>query len=120
MLTLFTIFIAVAGAGLAFWFYNKRQVKNLADQIEDKNAVINAFRNHVEDNSTGQSTTSNTVKWSESEVVVDLRSEKKKKNNNRQKKSSSQNTHQKQQSQQPQQNSEKKNRPKPRRPKTQQ
>jgi len=52
MLTLFTIFIAVACAGLAFWFYNKRQVKNLADQIEDKNAVINAFRSHVEETST--------------------------------------------------------------------
>ena len=52
MLTLLTVFIAIAGAGFAFWFYNRRQVKTLADQIEDKNAVINAFRSHVEETTT--------------------------------------------------------------------
>ena len=105
MLTLFTIFIAIVGAGLAFWFFNKRQVKNLAEQIEDKNAVINALKQHVEETSTPV------------ETVVEIKVEKKKKYNNKPKKSS-QSAEPKQQ---PKQNSEKKNKPfKQRKPKPQQ
>ena len=48
MFTLLIVFITAVCAGLAFWFYSKRQVSSLSEQLEDKNAVINAFRNHVE------------------------------------------------------------------------
>lgn len=48
MFTLLIVFITAVCAGLGFWFYNKRQVSSLSEQLEDKNAVINAFRNHVE------------------------------------------------------------------------
>lgn len=51
MFTLLIIFITAVCAGLGFWFYNRRQVTSLSEQIEDKNAVINAFRNHVETSS---------------------------------------------------------------------
>ena len=39
-------------SGFGFWFYNKRQVNSLAEKIDDKDAVINALRNHVEETST--------------------------------------------------------------------
>lgn len=48
MFTLLIIFITAVCAGLAFWFYNRRQVSSLSEQLEDKTAVINAFRNHIE------------------------------------------------------------------------
>lgn len=48
MTMLLIVFITAVLAGLVFWFYNKRQVNNLSQQLEDKNAVINAFRNHVQ------------------------------------------------------------------------
>lgn len=120
MLTLFTIFIAVAGAGFAFWFYNKRQVKNLADQIEDKNAVITAFRNHVEETSTPVT------------PVVETQPQPQKKNSQQKSKNGGNKNHQngnKSQGQKvqpshsgkPNPSQDKKNRPnKPRKPKTQQ
>jgi len=116
MLTLLTIFITVAGAGFAFWFYNRRQVKNLADQIEDKNAVINAFRSHVEETVTTAPIEFN----SEFESVIDLKTEKKKKRYNNKTKKIVVTNETKQQPNQ-KQNTEKKNRPnKQRRPKPQQ
>ena len=48
MLTLLIIFIAIAASGFAFWFYNRKQITNLSEQIDDKNAVINALKGHVE------------------------------------------------------------------------
>ena len=52
MITLLIVFSAVLFAGFGFWFYNKRQVNSLAEKIDDKDAVINALRNHVEETST--------------------------------------------------------------------
>jgi|688.fasta_scaffold638269_2 hypothetical protein len=48
MLTLLIIFSAIVLSGIAFWFYNKRQINSLSDQLDDKNVVISALRNHVE------------------------------------------------------------------------
>jgi hypothetical protein len=48
MLTLLIIFIAIAASGFGFWFYNKKQITNLSEQIDDKNAIINALQGHVE------------------------------------------------------------------------
>lgn len=120
MLTLIAIFITVAGAGFAFWFYNRKQIQSLSEKIEDKNAVINSFRDHLSP-SNGEASTNIPIKFNpESEVVLDIRSEKKKQRyGNRPKKNSSQEKNQKSK-QHPQQNTEKKNRPKPRKSKTQQ
>jgi hypothetical protein len=137
MLTLLTIFIAVAGAGFAFWFYNKRQIKNLSEQIYDKNAVISALKNHVEPSSNTELTIESTIayvnpnnEWRGNSNDVNLTptveealSKKKKprpnKNGNGGKKSSNQKK-QIQDARAEFSSSEKKNRPKPRKPKTQQ
>jgi hypothetical protein len=120
-LTLLIVFITAVVAGLGFWFYNRRQINSLTETIEDKNAVINSFREHLtspaEDtipaHSFGQTIP---VQFDpESESVIDVRPEKR--YNNRPKKAATSI----QPAQQPKQNSEKKNRPKPRRkPKPQQ
>jgi len=120
-LTLLIVFITAVLAGLGFWFYNRRQINSLAETIEDKNAVINSFRDHLAP-STGETVTNTPIKFNpEFESVIDARPEKKKKRyNNRPKKNSSEQKTS-QQKQQPKENSEKKNRPnKPRKPKTQQ
>lgn len=57
MLTLLIIFAAIVLSGLVFWFYNRKQVNSLSEQIDDKNAIISAFRNHVEENTDTTSTT---------------------------------------------------------------
>lgn len=117
-LTLLIIFITSVLAGLGFWFYNKRQINSLTETIEDKNAVINSFRDHLAP-SNPETVPNIPIKFNpEFESIVDARPEKKKKRyNNRQKKSASvvePKQHQKQ-------NSEKKNTPnKQRKPKTQQ
>jgi Tfp pilus assembly protein PilO len=51
MFTLLIVFASILVAGLGFWFYNKLQVSSLAEKIDDKDAVINALRSHVEENS---------------------------------------------------------------------
>lgn len=48
MLTVYIIFASVILAGLAFWFYNRKKVQSLTEQVTDKDAVINAFRNYAE------------------------------------------------------------------------
>lgn len=48
MLTVYIIFASVILAGLAFWFYNRKKVQSLSEQVTDKDAVINAFRNYAE------------------------------------------------------------------------
>lgn len=116
-LTILIVLITALVAGVGFWFYNRRQINSLTETIEDKNAVINSFREHLtsptEDtipaHSFGQTIP---VQFDpESESIIDARPEKKKKRyNNRPKKAAASI----QPVQQPKQNSEKKNRPKPR------
>lgn len=48
MVTTLIIFAAVVVAGLAFWFYNRRKIQTLSEQVTDKDAVINAFRTYSE------------------------------------------------------------------------
>lgn len=124
-LTLLIVFITAVMAGLGFWFYNRRQINSLTETIEDKNAVINSFREHlapsVEDIVPVRSFEKTIpVKFNpDSEVIIDARPEKKKKRYNNRPKKSAVSVEPKQQQQK--QNSEKKNRPnKPRKPKTQQ
>ena len=123
-LTLLIVFITAVVAGLGFWFYNRRQINSLTETIEDKNAVINSFREHltplVEDTVPVQSfEQTKPVKFNpDSDIIIDARPEKKKKRYNNRPKKSAVAVEPKQQQKQ---NSEKKNRPnKPRKPKTQQ
>jgi len=48
MITLFVIFATALIAGALFWLYSRRQVLSLTEQVEDKEAVINAFRSYSE------------------------------------------------------------------------
>ncbi len=48
MLTLLVIFISICLAGGAFWFFNRKQINNLVENIDDKQAIINALQSHVE------------------------------------------------------------------------
>lgn len=48
MVTIYIIFATALLAGLAFWFYNRKKVQSLSEQVTDKDAVINAFRNYAE------------------------------------------------------------------------
>ena len=52
MLTVLIIFAAILLSGLAFWFFNRRQINTLTEQIDDKTLVINALKNHVEESPT--------------------------------------------------------------------
>lgn len=55
MLIALIIFITSALVGVGFWFYNKRRVTSLVENIDDKQAIINALANHVESiNSTNE------------------------------------------------------------------
>lgn len=93
MLIASIIFITIVVAGLGFWFYNRRQVESLVNNIDDKQAIINALQTHVE-TVTPVKNTSNTKKGNggnknkktkngnikliaESEIVIDSRQEKK-------------------------------------------
>ena len=46
-LTLLIVLITAIIAGIGFWFYNRRQINSLTETLEDKNAVINSFRDHL-------------------------------------------------------------------------
>jgi hypothetical protein len=46
-LTILIVGITTILAGLGFWFYNRRQINSLTESIEDKNAVISSFREHL-------------------------------------------------------------------------
>jgi hypothetical protein len=48
MLIALIIFITSVLVGVGFWFYNKRRVTSLVDNIDDKQAIIKALANHVE------------------------------------------------------------------------
>ena len=117
-MTIFIVFITAVLAGLGFWFCNRRQINSLTETLEDKNAVINSFREHLAP-PVEQTVTNIPIKFNpEFESVVDVRTEKKKKRYNNRPKKSNTTIETKQQ---PKQNSEKKNRPnKQRKPKTQQ
>lgn len=89
------IFITVLVAGIAFWFYNRRQVESLVNNIDDKQAIINALQTHVEsvqptnhnvpnvnkkrNGGNKNKKKKNTIPFNpaESEIIVDLRQEKK-------------------------------------------
>lgn len=73
MLTLFIVFSAIVLAGLGFWFYNRRQVKNLNDVIGDKTVVITMLQEHL-------SQTEDTLSQS---VVTTPAKQGRRKNNNR-------------------------------------
>lgn len=114
-LTLLIVFITAVLAGLGFWFYNRRQINSLTETIEDKNMVIQSFRDHLSPQN-GDVSVTNSIAENPSIVVEDKPEKKKKKYYNNQKKDSKGT----QTKQQPKQNTEKNNRPKPRKPKTQQ
>lgn len=122
MLTLLIVFITAVCAGLGFWFYNRRHVKNLTEEIDDKNVVISALRNHVEESSIAPTNFDANDSWRGGNTqtnltpsVEDALGKKQKKNNNRPyKKSGDKKTSQKGQSSNSNQSSENKNRPKPR------
>lgn len=115
MLTILTIFIAVTGAGFAFWFYNRKQISSLTETIDDKTAIINSFREHLTTPTTEKNVNDLHISTQDNRPTIDSRTEKKKKYNNKQKK-----TPIISETKQSKQNSEKKNRPKPRKPKVQQ
>lgn len=88
------IFITLVVAGLGFWFYNRRQVESLVNNIDDKQAIINALQTHVETVKPVQNTPNTKNRNGgnknkkkkinkpipfnpESESVIDLRQEKK-------------------------------------------
>lgn len=48
MLTLIIIFLAIVLTGLSFWYFNRKEVNSLSEKLEDKDAVINALKTHVE------------------------------------------------------------------------
>lgn len=94
MLTLFIIFISICLAGAAFWFFNRKQINSLVENIDDKQAIINALQSHVETVAPSPNTSNekrrnggnkkkkNTNKPipfnpDKSEIIVDLRQEKK-------------------------------------------
>lgn len=116
MVILLLVFLTAIGAGLAFWFYNRKQINSLSESLDDKTAIINSFRDHLSTHN--NSTTAEAEETQNFSPVVESKPEKKKKRyytNNQKKDSKSQKP-----KQQPQQNSEKKNNPKPRKSKTQQ
>lgn len=47
-LTLLIVLITAIVSGVGFWFYNRRQISSLTETLEDKNAVINSLRGHIE------------------------------------------------------------------------
>jgi len=49
MLTLLIIFSVILLSGLTFWFFNRKQLNSLSEQVDDKNLVIAALKNHVEE-----------------------------------------------------------------------
>jgi len=80
MLTLLTIFTTTIVVGFGFWFYNRRQINNLNQIIDDKSAIISTLQSHID------KTTDNTTD-SLSETVNGVSPERKKNRyNNRQKK----------------------------------
>lgn len=108
MIILAIVFVTAIVAGYFFWTYNKKQVSSLTEKLEDKNAVINSFRDHLT-HQPGETPTFPT----ELGASVTKTEKKKKKYYNNQKKDAKIT-----QPNQKNQNSEKKN--KPRKPKTQQ
>jgi hypothetical protein len=48
MFTLLVIFVSVCLVGAGFWFFNRKQINNLVENIDDKQAIINALQSHVE------------------------------------------------------------------------
>lgn len=60
-LTLLIVLITTVVAGVGFWFYNRRQINSLTEAIEDKNMVINSFRDHLSTNADSVTETTFTV-----------------------------------------------------------
>jgi|SanBayMetagenome_1026888.scaffolds.fasta_scaffold69162_1 hypothetical protein len=62
MLVASVILLTAILAGFVFWFYNKRRVTSLVENIDDKQAIINALTNHVEHAQTSTKVTIETSK----------------------------------------------------------
>lgn len=125
MLIALIIFITSVLVGVGFWFYNKRRVTSLVDNIDDKQAIINALANHVESiNSTSSNDLINettTVTIEKNIVSVDGNHKGKNRKSNKNGYNKNKENKQKPKSTPVSEQPEKKNRPKPRRrPKTQQ
>jgi FtsZ-interacting cell division protein ZipA len=118
-LTLLIVLITAIVAGIGFWFYNRRQINSLTETLEDKNAVISSFRDHlsttVVEESIPQTLTrvdSNVTIDTSTPIVSTQKSEKKKKRySNRPKKNGNGNTQNPTKSEQKQK--EKSTQPKP-------
>lgn len=119
-LTLLIVFITAVLAGLGFWFYNRRQINSLTETIEDKNAVINSFREHLTPQ-VEETVSSKPISFNpEHETIVDARPEKKKQRYGNRPKKNSSNQPVQQQKQNPKKNSDKIDTQKPRKQKSQQ
>lgn len=119
-LTLLIVFITAILAGLGFWFYNRRQINSLTETIEDKNAVINSFRDHLAPE-VEETVSSKPIRFNpEHETVIDARPEKKKQRYGNRPKKNSSNQQVQQQKQNPKKNSEKSGNQKPRKQRSQQ
>jgi hypothetical protein len=68
MFTLLIIFLSICLVGAGFWFFNRKQINGLVENIDDKQAIINALQIHVEAATQPQST---------QKTVVSVRPEKK-------------------------------------------
>lgn len=62
MLTLLIVFVSICLAGAAFWLLNKKQINSLVENIDDKQAIINALQTHVESVQPPQPKTTNSQK----------------------------------------------------------
>lgn len=119
-LTLLIVLVTAIIAGLGFWFYNRRQINSLTETIEDKNAVISSFREHLAP-LVEETVSSAPIRFNpEHETVIDARPEKKKQRYGNRPKKNSSNQQVQQQKQTQKKNSEKGGNQKPRKQKPQQ
>jgi hypothetical protein len=101
-LTILIVLITATVAGLGFWFYNRRQINSLTETLEDKNAVINSFRDHLSTSSESEMVIESIKNfdandgWHGSTTVTSIPNpeKKKKRYSNRQKKNGNGNNNQ--------------------------
>lgn len=53
---IFTLFLVTLVAGMGMWFYKRRQIDTLNEQLKDKDAIISALTSHVEEKPQNNST----------------------------------------------------------------
>jgi hypothetical protein len=101
-LTLLIVLITAIVAGVGFWFYNRRQINSLTETLEDKNAVISSFRDHLSTSSDSETIVESTHRfdpndgWHGETTITSIQNPEKKKNryNNRPKKNGNGNKNQ--------------------------